>query len=551
LNLKRVLFIAFLFCCLPILIQAQNGPYYDLGISDDVRLGGSLNEELTDIITTAQGGYLVSGISHSSSWESYITMNYGFEDIWLVGLDEDLNIGASVTHGTAGNERVFNMIQTSDGGFAMCGYIQGGAPPHIFNGTETLELNGDFDLLLMKVDALGELLWVKNYGGSENDRGLDLLELQNGDLLVTGLTESIDGDVAVNNGKEDLWLLRTSSDGELLWETTFGGSNDDEGISMILKNNDAEENKDVWIVGASKSDDGDVSQNFGSLDIWLTSIDIETATLNWEKSYGGSSGDSGRKIVSFNEGAVICGQSASPAGFGETLGADDVVLLAVDSSGEEMWSTNIGGSSTDLLTDMVSPGFYIEGDIATDWVVYLAGYSFSKDEDFEPLEVNYTQENAWVIAYDLEQEKIRNMALLGGNDEDQFIALTRKPNEDAVVCAGLTRSLDGDLFKHGAHDGWVVEIVNGNSTGIEEDVTLTFDLRLSPNPVSDILVLETSLEAYAYSLYDLSGSVRFQSQDQQGLFGTCQIDMSLLQSGIYLLEVCDNNNCLRSKVVKQ
>jgi len=485
-----------------LLAHAQFTPYYTMEIADDVRLGGTLNEELTDIILTADNEYVVSGISHSSSWENYITLNYGLEDIWLVGLNQELDIVSSTIHGSAGNERVFSMVQCADGSIAMCGYIQGGAPPHIFNGTETLELNGDFDLLLMKVDAEGDLLWVKNFGGSEKEFGYDLVELQNGDLLVSGFTESVDGDVSNNKGKEDVWLLRVNTGGELVWEKTFGGSNDDKARSMILKDNDIGENDDVWILGSSKSSDVDVSENFGTLDFWLVSIDIASGNINWEQSYGGNNGDVGIKMVGTDSGAILCGQSASLSAFGTPYGADDVVLMTVDEVGEKNWSTHIGGSSTDLLSDFVATDFYLEG--------------------------------------------------FGGNDEDQMVGLVL-PDEsetfNTVICAGFTKSIDGDLGKHGAHDGWVTRIIKPNSIGIEDEIQGR--VNIAPNPVQNVLRFDTSFESFTYQLFDLTGKVRFRSQKNHSLFGSQLLDFSAMTSGIYFLEVCDETNCIREKVVKQ
>lgn len=535
-----------------LLAHAQFTPYYTMEIADDVRLGGTLNEELTDIILTADNEYVVSGISHSSSWENYITLNYGLEDIWLVGLNQELDIVSSTIHGSAGNERVFSMVQCADGSIAMCGYIQGGAPPHIFNGTETLELNGDFDLLLMKVDAEGDLLWVKNFGGSEKEFGYDLVELQNGDLLVSGFTESVDGDVSNNKGKEDVWLLRVNTGGELVWEKTFGGSNDDKARSMILKDNDIGENDDVWILGSSKSSDVDVSENFGTLDFWLVSIDIASGNINWEQSYGGNNGDVGIKMVGTDSGAILCGQSASLSAFGTPYGADDVVLMTVDEVGEKNWSTHIGGSSTDLLSDFVATDFYLEGDIGLESVIYLTGYSFSNDADFEPFGFSLQEENAWVVAFDMDNKRIINAGLFGGNDEDQMVGLVL-PDEsetfNTVICAGFTKSIDGDLGKHGAHDGWVTRIIKPNSIGIEDEIQGR--VNIAPNPVQNVLRFDTSFESFTYQLFDLTGKVRFRSQKNHSLFGSQLLDFSAMTSGIYFLEVCDETNCIREKVVKQ
>jgi len=258
------------------------------------------------------------------------------------------------------------------------------------------------------------------------------------------------------------------------------------------------------------------------------------------------------KIVSTNSGAIICGQSASQTAFGTPYGLDDVVLLTVDEMGEMDWSTLIGGSHTDHLRDMLPPSFYlVGGDSGWESVVFLTGYTFSDDGDLQAFDDNYQEENAWVVAFELGDKQIVDAGLFGGNDEDQINALVRNPiNNLFVTCAGFTKSIDGDLGKHGAHDGWVFNVdYYGEGIGIEDEAN--FELNIAPNPVQEILWIETSLETFTFQLYDLNGRVRHSSSEQLNIFGPTSLDVAAFPVGMYLLELCGDAGCTTRKVVKQ
>jgi len=67
----------------------------------------------------------------------------------------------------------------------------------------------------------------KSFGGSEIDEARDIISDGNGNHIVVGDTRSNDQDVAFNNGAADLWAIKISNSGELLWNTSIGGSNFD------------------------------------------------------------------------------------------------------------------------------------------------------------------------------------------------------------------------------------------------------------------------------------------------------------------------------------
>ena len=90
-----------------------------------------------------------------------------------------------------------------------------------------------------------------------SDQGID----------ISGKTFSSDGDISNNLGNSDYWIIKINNNGNLLWEKTYGGSNEDDSTN-ILKMSDSE----FVIVGAIESSDGNISYNYGYYDCWLIKI---------------------------------------------------------------------------------------------------------------------------------------------------------------------------------------------------------------------------------------------------------------------------------------
>ena len=107
------------------------------------------------------------------------------------------------------------------------------------------------------------------------------------------------------------------------------------------------------IVGDTRSSDKDISNNNGGADLWMLKISTN-GILIWEKTIGATSFDVARSISKTDDhGFIIAGNSrSSDAGF-TNQGQNDAWILKVDTSGNVVWKKFIGGSENDLLFDVV------------------------------------------------------------------------------------------------------------------------------------------------------------------------------------------------------
>ena len=185
---------------------------------------------------------------------------------------------------------------------------------------------GAYDFWVVKISETGTLLWEKSFGGSQTDEARSITRSNDGNYIIVGDTRSSDLDVSINSGGADLWAIKISPIGELIWEKTFGGNSFDVARS-ISKTQDG----DFIISGSSRSIDGDLTNNNGQNDAWVIKID-GNGKLKWQKTIGGSEIDFAYDAVELNDGTVIAvGESSSrDIDILENKGFSDLLILKLN-----------------------------------------------------------------------------------------------------------------------------------------------------------------------------------------------------------------------------
>lgn len=201
---------------------------------------------------------------------------------------------------------------------------------------------GEYWAILL--DENGEKIWRNYYGGTNNDRSYDALQTSDGGFLLTGSSESIDFDITDEKGSYDFWAVRIDAAGEIIWTKSFGGSEIDVSYA-VTKTPDG----NYIMVGDSRSEDQDVTAFYGNADAWAVKFD-DNGTKIWQKSYGGSGFDSARSIAPLaNGGYVLSGSSRSnDVDLTGNLGVNDFWIFTIDEDGELTFQTNKGGSDLDF-----------------------------------------------------------------------------------------------------------------------------------------------------------------------------------------------------------
>ena len=170
-----------------------------------------------------------------------------------------------------------------------------------------------------------------------------MFETSTEDFLVVGKTRSSNGDVHRNNGISDYWIIKLNADGDTLWTRSFGGSQFDQGVCALEK-----PNGNYLVVGDSQSDDYDLPGNYGISDIWILELD-QSGNLLWSKNYGGTRSDYAYAVsMSFDSNYVVLGESFSDDyDLLESKGASDLWVFKINGAGNVLWSKTYGGSDID------------------------------------------------------------------------------------------------------------------------------------------------------------------------------------------------------------
>ena len=296
----------------------------------------------------------------------------------------------------------------------------------------------------------GELIWIKNFGGSNEDVAHSIIETSDGGIAILGNTMSIDGMISDKILPErDFWFLKLNSDGEILVNKTFGGSGDDRGQSLLEMSDGG-----FLLIGYSKSSDGDGSKNEGQHDNCIIRINNK-GDLLWEKSIGFSGHDHAYSIIKTLDGGFFMsgfldvtasnGEGNIGKGLNTRHGVGEFWGHKLDSQGQIMWSRFFGGTNNDRSYDVVETK---NGDFI------LVGSTESNDVDISK---NYGSYDYWVIKIDRKGELIWEKTF-GGSGIDVANSIERLPNNNFLIL-GYSFSSDFQRIESiGESDFWLLEI---------------------------------------------------------------------------------------------
>ncbi|MBN1324154.1 MAG: hypothetical protein JW986_09215, partial [Methanotrichaceae archaeon] len=427
-------------------------------------LGGSGYDYVKSIQATTDGGYIMAGQTDSNDGD--VSGNLGNSDAWAVKLDQNGNIQWQRCLGGSGYDYVNSIQATTDDGDIIVG--------------NTVNENESSDAWVAKLDSIGNIQWNRSlegtgnnyggciqptsdggyitagyansdydydawvvkispiewqaaYGGSGGDYIWDALQTGDGGYVLLGETDSQDGDVSGNHGRQDAWVTKVSSAGDLLWQRCIGGSGDEYGRALAL------DDGGYLLAGSTTSADGEMEGNHGGTDAWVAMVSA-TGSLQWVKCYGGSGEDYATALATTSDGGyIVAGYTNSNDGdVSGNHGGYDVWVFKINSSGEIVWQRCYGGSDDDYGSGL-NPIFSSD--------IQLIGYTRSNDGD---LSQNLGGFDSWLLWLN-STGGIRGQVCSGGGANDFGYAIS------SALMAGRAASNDGTVSRnHGDYDAWMI-----------------------------------------------------------------------------------------------
>ncbi|KQK27551.1 hypothetical protein AR438_00430 [Chryseobacterium aquaticum] len=333
--------------------------------------------------------------------------------------------------GTA-TELAYSSVKTTDGGHIAAGSTTSS------NGDVTGH-QGNQDFWVTKFDKKGNLQWQKTFGGSGDDQARSIITTLDGGYAITGNTSSNDGNISLNQGDFDYWVVKIDALGNLQWQKTYGGSGNDMAYSMIQSPDGT-----YAVTGQSSSNNGNVTGNLGGHDFWIVKLD-NTGNILWEKSVGTSSTESSLSIInSSTNGFIVSGYTYPPNGF------PDFFITKLNSAGAVEWQRTYGGSNTEICTQIIS---------SSDGGYLATGYTDSNDGNITS---NHGSYDFWLLKID-ESGNIQWQKTYGGTGDDRAYSVIQT-SDGGYAIGGSSTSNDGDVVSnHSLMDFWIVKV---NNTGV-------------------------------------------------------------------------------------
>ena len=340
-------------------------------------VGGGNYDKLYAVEETPDGGYIVGGQSLSGGgWGDKSESNKGGYDYWIVKLDEDGVVEWDRSYGGLGNDQLYNVQPTSDGGYIIAGTSDSG-----ISGDKTENRVGNSDYWVIKTDASGNIIWQNDIGGLMFDNVYSAYETADGGYILGGTsTSGISGDkTAGNYGVVDYWIVKLNNAGTVIWDKTIGGTLNDYLYAVIPT-------ADGGSIACGMSESGltgnKTDNTNGLYDYWVVKLD-NSGNITWQNSIGGTGNDYAfvNAIDQTSDGGyAIAGYSQSLISGDKTeanTGSWDYWILKINSTGSILWQTVLGGVSGDYANAISA---------TTDGGFIVGGFSYSsaggdKDED--------------------------------------------------------------------------------------------------------------------------------------------------------------------------
>jgi len=311
---------------------------------------------ISGIIETNDGGFILAGKKKGNN--IFFTNDY---NISLIKLSSTGNIQWARTYDFTGIDEAnesFQIVNSPDGGFLLTGMSNNSPWLCKFNATGGVQWikyghyfsarvvsapdnsimlvssayiqdcrpnasNISSDIIVEKISSNGNTIWRKCFGGNGYEKSYSIIRTPDHHYLIAGESRTISGDVTNNSGLIDVWLLKIDENGNLIWQNSYGGSQNDIPSSVTLSSDNG-----YVIAGMSRSNDGLLSQNQGQNDYWVFKVD-SSGNIQWQRSLGGSGNDQAKSIIRLQDGNfIIAGTTNSANGdITQAFGNDDTWIV--------------------------------------------------------------------------------------------------------------------------------------------------------------------------------------------------------------------------------
>lgn len=509
-------------------------------------LGGSHMELLSDVVATADYGFIMAGSSLSGQSGTHGTQNQGDFDYWIYKMDEDGDPVWQRSYGGNGTDLLKVIKRTLDGGL-------------ILGGTSTSEKSGDKespnmgleDFWVIKLNAAGEKEWEFGLGGLGQDYLQSIHVTQDGGYLIGGSSSSEEtnlpfGKTTPHYGGLDYWVVKLDAKGKIEWQKSFGGKYNDE------LNDALEYEKGKYVLGGttySNISGSKTDKLEGTSDLWLIFLD-ENGNSTQQLSFGEENVSYQlQAMLLTKEGDLLLGSTKeiqnSNTVQSTTSSKNSFSVLKVSTEGVRIWEEVHQVSNRQELVSMHENN---------DGSILLSGYGIP-DHTPQPQESIPKRKQEGEYDYVLIKLNAQGSELwqkiLGSQGTDVLVKTIRTRDGGYLLSGTSNGSKSGDKQSNSQGlDYWIVKV-------LDQDLPIPDrynGLEAFPNPTDAYsnVIITFDFETATARLFNLQGTMIHEVEVKDK---TVPFDLSTLPAGIYLVEVqatvlVDNKKELRKASIK-
>lgn len=321
------------------------------------------------------------------------------------------------------------------------------------------------DILVIRTDLSGNVVWEKYLGGNSSDAPLRILPVGDDTYYISAISGSVDGDISLNpfpDGLSNYWIIMINGSGDIVWDKMYGGNCFERGWDACLTYDGG-----MVSLGYTCSDDGDISNYFGYWDTWLLKTD-SLGNKVWDFTIGTEFLDFPSAVIQTSDNGFLVASGSMPTSGGNITCTpfnyenSEIVLFKLDSMANIEWQQCYGGSENESVKHIieVEDGYMLACKVNSgDGDMTGSGFHYGTSPQGNVLP------DVWIVKINF--EGIIQWHKCYGGTAAEYANSIFATNDGGFIVIAETESNDGDVSgKHQPHgyfsDIWVFKI---NATG--------------------------------------------------------------------------------------